>query len=161
MFAIWRTKLISSTWDPETFFVRISIMWVYDMWCEIYFICYRASKSQCKSILFSTDQNWKQTLKKKHSSYQKPSPQITYTQVINTQSTQLKYLKVKARSQNLLPKNKHSLFILNIITLILTRSTPIFFSLYLQPTTVLCSRKCLTTPLTQLQCGVFHCNARL
>jgi hypothetical protein len=100
-------------------------------------------------------------MKKKYSSYQKPITQITCTQVINTQRTQLEYLKVQARSKNLLPKNKHSLLIPNIIILILTRSTLIFFSLYLQPTPVLHSRKCLLTPLKHLQCDVFRCNARL
>jgi hypothetical protein len=120
------------------------------MWCEIYFICWAVRKNQCKSILFSIDLNWKKMLKKKHFSYQKPITQITCTQVINMQSTQLKYLKVQARSQNLLPKNKHSLLITNIIILILTRSTPIFFSMYLQPTPVLHSRKCLSTPLKHL-----------
>ena len=113
------------------------------MWCEIYFICCTARKSQCKGILFSTDHNWKKTMKNKYSSYQKLVTQITCTQFINMQSTQLKYLKVQARSQNLLPKNKHSLLIPNIIILILTRSTLIFFSMYLQPTPILHSRKWL------------------
>jgi len=67
----------------------------------------------------------------------------------------------QARSQSLLPKNKHSLLIPSNIILILTCSTPIFFSIYLQPTPVLYSTKCLSTPLKHLQCGVFRCNARL
>lgn len=110
-----------------------------------------ARKSQCKSIIFSRDQNWKQRLKNKDYSCKKPLPQITCTQDINTQSIKLKYLDVQANSPNLLSKDKHSLFIPNIIILILTPSTPTFLSLHLQPTPILHSKKCLLIPLT-------HCN---
>lgn len=108
-------------------------MWVYDMWCEIYFICCRARKSHCKSTVFSTDQSWKQRLKKKYCSYQKPISQTTCAKVINTWSIQLEYLKVRSRNQNLLPKNKYSLYIPNIIIVTLTPPLPYSFHCIYSP----------------------------